>query len=209
MGGARLYAPDLFAVPPPIHLPGSPLPLSIGDAVAWDVQNGAIVINGVQRQHGNAAPQVQNLPPVPEIECVDKEISKAALLKIGFIEIAYWRENNPPIFLSYENCSPDTVRMLAATPALYAFCSGEKVCYIGKTKRLLQQRMLEYQRGLGDATNSRVHRSIRDLLSLNRDVVILAFIPDHCIKWGEHKINLPAALEDTLIDFFQPDWNAT
>jgi hypothetical protein len=49
---------------------------------------------------------------------------------------------------------------------------------------------------------------VRNVIQQGGAVTILGFCPDHHMEWGGFPINLPAALEDILIDHFQPDWNA-
>jgi hypothetical protein len=68
--------------------------------------------------------------------------------------------------------------------------------------------MEEYRIGQGDQ-NKRINNHIIETINANRAVTILGFNPSHSIQWGRFKINIPAGLEDVMIDYFQPEWNAT
>lgn len=96
--------------------------------------------------------------------------------------------------------------------ALYAFCIGDEVKYIGKTRRGLLGRLNGYVHApQGDRrTNGRIRDCIRRHIQTNRDaskVDILIFTPDPYIHWGEFVLNIPAGLEDILIAELQPQWN--
>ena len=204
MNGARLAAPGLFTVPPPANLPGGAIALTVGDQVHWNVQNGALVIQNVARGAGIAAGPA--LPP-PVHQFVPAGISTNDLRQIGFADVAVWAVVGG--ILEFQSiAAPVHQDWRDWRPSLYAHCEGDNVRYIGKSTRRLELRMDDYRRGLGGATNNNVHRAIRAAIALNSPVTTLAFWPQHCLQWGSFRINVPAGLEDTLIECFQPDWNA-
>ena len=220
MQGARLALPDLFTNPPPPNLPGAPVPLGLGDCIEWGVQNGHFVVTAIVHPVGNAqainavatpAPVILPapaaiaafaLPPIPP------ELSTDHLRRVGFRDVASWQLDGTGS-LFFDDLNPvgdDDWRRWS--PCLYAFCVDQEPYYVGKTKRLLRERMDDYRRGLGDATNARVNVQIKEKLAQGNAVHILGFYPIHCFEWGGFRINLPAGLEDVLIDHFQPEWNA-
>ena len=209
MNGARLAIRGIFADPRPANLPGGPAPLAVGNTVDWAIQGGNFVINAVV--NGGAAHALPAIVPVPvplggaaTPQIQDPEVSADALRRIGFRNVAKWRIQQDE--LEYVDIGNDDWRNWS--PALYAHCEGEFVRYIGTTRRRLSDRMDDYRRGLGDATNARVHNEAQNVIQQGGSVTILGFCPDHHLEWGGFPINLPAALEDILIDHFKPAWNA-
>lgn len=205
MNGARVSAPALFSEHPPAHLLLEHERLRVGDMIHWHVQNGDFVIEQIVA--GNEAQPAVNLPAValPELP----EISATALREVGFRDLAQWEINPHNGLLQFRNIAPPELETWGEwNPSLYAHVEQDCVRYIGKTRRPLRDRMDDYRRGLGDQTNNRIHNNIRETLGANRVVTILGFNPSHSIQWGRFKINLPAGLEDIMINYFQPEWNA-
>lgn len=201
MDGARLSTPALYAEPPPAHLPLGHNHLRVGDSIHWHIQNGDFVID--QLFAGNAPQPANNLPALAV-----PEVSAAALRGLGFHDLAVWEINPHSGLLQYRDIAPpELVTWGEWKPSLYAHVEQDCVHYIGKTKRPLRRRMEEYRMGQGDQ-NNRIHNHIIETIGANRVVTILGFNPSHSIQWGRFKINIPAGLEDVLIDYFQPDWNA-
>lgn len=214
MDGARLYMPDLFLNAPQLNMVGASHVWAIGDTVQWDVHNGDFIINNITPFAGVANIQAPQLTIQPEITAlnlnqpVDPAVSTDALRKIGFRDVVEWSVDANQN-LSYTSiAASDIANWRSWTPALYAHCEGNNVRYIGKTIRTLDKRMEDYRRGLGEMTNNRVNRAIRGVISQASSVTTLVFFPQHALQWGDFLINLPAGLEDVLIDFFQPEWNA-
>ncbi len=209
MNGARISAPRLYSEPPPLHLPLPRDPLQVGDEIHWNVRNGDFVIEQIVAANLLAnnplALVAAPAPVVPEVP----EVSAGALREIGFRDLAVWEANPHSGLLQYRDVAAQDIRNWPEwTPALYAYVEQDCVRYIGKTRRLLGKRIDDYRRGLGDKTNYRVHTCIRAVLTANRQVVILGFYPQHAIHWGRFRVNLPAGLEDVMIEYFQPEWNA-
>ena len=210
MGGARLYARDLFTDPAPANLPTGPAPLALGDVIDWSVSNGDLVINNIERAEvgpGVMAADIANIAPQP----LTAELSAQRLLQIGFRDVAHWNLINGQLEI-VDHAGPDIADWRSWSPALYAHCEGDVVRYIGKTKRTLEDRLNDYRRGLG-VQNNRVHQAIRNALPDPNQpkrvgVKIFGFSPKHCLEWGGFKLNIPAGLEDVLIDYFEPEWNA-
>jgi hypothetical protein len=208
MNGARLAIAGIFENPRPANLPGGPAPLAIGDTIDWVIQDGNFVVNAVL--NAGAAAGLPGVAPVPAPpvggiaqQIANPEVSTKALLSIGFQEVARWQIQGNE--LEFVDINGNGWR--SWSPALYAHCEGNSVRYIGHTTRELCARIDDYRRGLGKATNARVHNNTRDVLQNEGTVTILAFCPDHRIEWGGFPIDLPAALEGVLINHFQPDWN--
>ena len=205
MDGARLSAPALYAEQPPAHLPLGNNHLQVGDSIHWHIQNGDFIIDEIVA--GGDPRPANNLPALAVPQFL--EVSASALREVGFHDLAVWEINRPTGLLQYRDIAPpELVTWGEWKPSLYAHVEQDCVRYIGKTRRSLRQRMDDYRRGLGDQTNRRIHNHIKETLEANRVVTILGFNPSHSIHWGRFKINIPAGLEDVMIDYFQPDWNA-
>lgn len=127
-----------------------------------------------------------------------------SLLQIGFQVIGQWSTSGSILKYVIEK----HYNLMLMDKALYAFCCGQEVMYIGKTSKTLKHRFIGYcNPGLSQRTNRHKHEKIRYLLECNKTVQILVFTESHCLEWGGFSINLPAGLEDSLIDAFQPAWN--
>ncbi len=107
--------------------------------------------------------------------------------------------------LSYE-AEPD---ILSRSPVLYAFVSMNEVLYIGKTTMPLGKRLYGYANpGPKQSTNQKVNLNIQGLMSNGVSVEIWVFAPmKNEIVYRGIPVNLPAGLEDSLIDILKPKWN--
>jgi len=130
-----------------------------------------------------------------------------SLIEIGFIHIGDWiLENEFPIIKDLTN--PEAIVVKNSKPALYAFIVDGELKYIGKTAQILFRRLYGYIKpGNTTATNKKVHSYIKELLKKKHTVVVLGFSPDIPLCYGGYKINLPAGLEDILIEKMNPEWN--
>lgn len=140
---------------------------------------------------------------------MDADRTSTRLIALGFVPAAIWVSNAGQ--LSYELKPIETVDsnvLFDVANALYAFCDGEKVLYVGKTARSLRKRMGGYCRpGRSQVTNWRCNESIQKALENGRTIDIYAFTPTSLLQYGGFDINLAAGLEDTLILAFNPPWN--
>lgn len=93
--------------------------------------------------------------------------------------------------------------LTARLGALYAFCSGDKVLYIGRSTTTLSNRF----GALGGAADAPLHQAIRKLLVAGKEVRILVLAGQPTISWGPFAIDLAAGLEESLIKAFRPPWN--
>ena len=95
-------------------------------------------------------------------------------------------------------------RWLTARPgALFAFCSGDKVLYIGRSTTTLSKRFAS----LGNAANTLLQQAIHKLLASSKEVRILVLADQPTLSWGPFTIDLAAGLEESLIKAFKPLWN--
>lgn len=123
------------------------------------------------------------------------------LLNLGFIPVGNWELNNNQIAFNL-------ISNHATTNVLYSFVSNGEIKYIGKTIMQLSQRMYGYQNpGPTQATNIRVNGDIKELLQIEQPVDIFILIDNGLLKYGSFRINLAAALEDSLIHEINPIWN--
>lgn len=142
--------------------------------------------------------------------CNDNAVTR--LKKIGFEAVAEWKMLAHGLDYSSPEDAQQQERMkalLAVNNALYAFCCGEEVLYIGKTSRSLKRRWQGYcTPGKGQVTNQRCHDKIKAELSRSKTIEILAFVPpEGMLAYHGFPINLPAGLEDILILQLAPPWN--
>ncbi|MHC1546994.1 GIY-YIG nuclease family protein [Phyllobacterium sp. K27] len=121
---------------------------------------------------------------------MNKDLNVEALYAIGFQQVAQWKLNDP--FLSYEVEVGDEDRLkplFDVGNALYAFCKGADVLYIGKTTQSLKRRMIGYCRpGKTQATNLRCNEKIRAAAEKGVEVFILAFAPTNQLQFGGFEI---------------------
>ena len=123
------------------------------------------------------------------------------LLSLGFIKAGQW-------FLM-ENCIRFRLTEKSSiSNFLYAFVINRDILYIGKSKQTLYKRMYGYRNPtLSQKTNTRINKLIQIQLIKNRIINIYLFQPNKKLEYLGFEVNLPAGLEDTLINFYQPDWN--
>lgn len=141
------------------------------------------------------------LPPVRPM--------RDTLEALGFLHTGSWQFDAARSGLAWTEIDGRQA-VLDAKNALYAFCEGETVRYIGKTTRSIRQRFQGYRRpGSTQATNRRCNAKIRVILEGGGTVDILVLADLHQLQWSFLKVNLAAGLEDALIDHFDPPWNAT
>jgi hypothetical protein len=142
--------------------------------------------------------------------CNDNAVKR--LKDIGFEEAAVWEIQGRGIRYCVHGDKQQQERMkalFAVNNALYAFCCGKEVLYIGKTSRSLGTRLTGYCRpGLAQRTNLKCNALIKAKIAKNEKIEIFAFAPQkdlpmHC----GFQVNLAAGLEDILILDFNPPWN--
>lgn len=120
---------------------------------------------------------------------------------IGFRKVGNWHLGDGDLHFALD-------RLSNAAPALYAFVIGADVMYVGKTVRTLKERMYGYEKGGGSQrTNIRVRNEIRQALRQGHTVDILGFHDPRTLRMGRFLLNLPAALEDDIIQTLNPHWN--
>lgn len=135
------------------------------------------------------------------------------LVRLGFESVADWSINED----NQERITPKGIEgrqgrmteLFAVKNALYAFCCGGKVLYIGKTSQSLGKRLAGYSNpGAGQRTNLKCNALIKARIAMNEKIEIFAFAPqkDLPIHCG-YQVNLAAGLEDILILDFNPPWN--
>ncbi|WP_369834391.1 GIY-YIG nuclease family protein [Cronobacter dublinensis] len=124
------------------------------------------------------------------------------LIEIGFIKVGFWQIVNGSLKYHLDD------RYIDVKNNLYAFvCDGE-VKYVGKTTRLLRNRMYYYSRpGPSQSTNIKNNANIIEMLSKNVAVDILVLPDSGLMHYGQFHLNLAAGLEDAIIDVISPEWN--
>ncbi len=136
------------------------------------------------------------------------------LENIGFVHIANWSYKGNGNNMQYDKhrsiSDADYNTIIRTSSALYAFCVGDDVMYIGRTARSIKKRFVGYcNPGNGQATNARCNGEIREIIYNNKEVSIYVFTPVTHLEWAGFSIDLAAALEDSLIREFRPPWNRT
>jgi len=127
---------------------------------------------------------------------------------IGFLNLAQWKILNEKKMQDVGDDPEAWKALIGSERALYAFCLGEQVLYIGKTARSVAKRFVGYRDpGKTQATNKKCHREIRKLLEHGKTVRILVFPDTSLLRWASFKINLAAGLEDALVAHFDPKLN--
>lgn len=128
-------------------------------------------------------------------------MSKRELEKIGFASIGCWE-------LSPKGISYNLSDMQEASPALYAFIISDQIRYVGKTARKLKERLSGYANpGISQRTNIRVGKHILDALRAGDLVEIMGFVSLEPQFLGRFVLDIPAALEDSIISELSPSWN--
>lgn len=96
---------------------------------------------------------------------VGARLTTTDLLNLGFVSAAVWEIAGER--LSYRFIGKEIERMnsvFLVSNALYAFCLGEEVMYIGKTTQTLNKRLNGYRKpGSTQRTNRKCHDRIRDV----------------------------------------------
>lgn len=124
------------------------------------------------------------------------------LTEIGFIKVGFWQIIDGSLKYHLDD------RFTDAKNNLYAFvCDGE-VKYVGKTTRLLRNRMYHYSRpGPTQSTNIKNNTNIIEMLFNNVAVDILVLPDLGLMHYGQFHLNLAAGLEDSIIRVINPEWN--
>ena len=136
---------------------------------------------------------LESVPPPQDIK---------RLIKIGFRPAGEWalRDGRPAAEI---DANAPTTRNV-----LYAFVTDGVVRYVGKTRITLSRRLYGYQNpGPTQRTNIRNHALIKAALGDGERVDIYVMPDSGQDTLGEFQINLPAALEDSIIQVLSPDWN--
>lgn len=140
---------------------------------------------------------------------MDERLDVESLYSIGFKIAARWVISGD--YLSYDlrpSTASELKPLFGIDNALYSFCRGNEVLYIGKTARSLAKRFTGYCKpGQSQATNKRCHMKIKECIAKGETVSILVFTPIDLLQYAGFKLNLAAALEDALINRFNPPWN--
>lgn len=128
--------------------------------------------------------------------------NRKSLIGIGLKDAASWKLSAGGLKTMGDSAA--RWRWLTARPdALYAFCSGDKVLYIGRGAMTLSKRFAAF----GDSADATLCQSIRKLLMSGKEVRILVLADQPTISWGSFAIDLAAGLEGSLIKAFRPAWN--
>jgi hypothetical protein len=127
---------------------------------------------------------------------------------MGFLNLAQWQILNEKKLQDVGDDTEAWKVLIGSERALYAFCLGEQVLYIGKTARSVAKRFVGYRDpGKTQTTNKRCHREIRRLREQQKTVRILVFPDTSQLQWSAFRINLAAGLEDALVAHFDPFLN--
>lgn len=131
-------------------------------------------------------------------------LDRKALIIIGLEDAASWKEADGKLRAVGDKAA--RWRWLTAQlGALYAFCSGNEVLYIGRTTQTLSKRFLRYQTG-AEAGQVR-NKSIRKMLAQGKEVRILVMPGRSPLSWESFPVDLAAGLEAALVKSFAPLWN--
>jgi len=123
------------------------------------------------------------------------------LLEIGFFSVGSWQLQQNRITSILNQCS-DTQNLI------YCFIIDAVPKYFGITRNSLRSRMYQYTNpGRGQSTNIRINASILSALQNNHLVEIYIFRDSGLLQYGNFTINLALGLEETLIKFYQSEWN--
>ena len=94
------------------------------------------------------------------------------------------------------------------TNFLYAFVSGRRVLYIGKSTQTVYRRMMGYRKpGPTQRTNIRNNANLAEILSEGSAVEIYVLSDDQSLDYGGFRIDLAAGIENSLISGLRPEWN--
>ena len=105
---------------------------------------------------------------------MSESLNVDSLFAVGFVHVGKWAPCET--FLTYEldrATEAQAKPLLDVSNALYAFCRGEAVLYIGKTTQSLRKRLTGYCKpGKSQATNIRCHAKIRKATSAENNCII-------------------------------------
>jgi len=83
-----------------------------------------------------------------------------------------------------------------------------EVKYVGKTRKTLRQRFVGYVNpGQGQATNRKVNCFVKLALNKGYRVETYSFQDNTPLQWNGINLNIPAGIEDAVIDHWRPEWN--
>jgi len=137
-----------------------------------------------------------------------KESAKLILLlHVGFIKLGEWNTQNGD-FDFRESSDPEAKALLRSKPALYAHVVDKKVMYVGKTTQQLGRRIYGYRKpGKRMATNNKCNKHMQNAENKGCCVETFGWQPTDQLYYNEFRINLPAGLEDAIIENLNPKWN--
>lgn len=133
-----------------------------------------------------------------------------ALTDIQFQKIGEWKLNES--ILTIEYVREDNV-FLKIPNVIYAFVVKSEddstiIGYIGKTSKSIKNRFQGYLNpGVNQKTNIRVSNKIKEAIESKHKVFIYSLFDIEPLQWGGFSINLPAGLEDALVNKIRPIWN--
>ncbi len=169
-----------------------------------DPQPAAPSMRRAGRKPINLPPSKRDQPGLPV------KRPKRDLEQLGFLDEACWGIDADGALVDIGDDKQDWEDDCKKPRALYAFCTGEEVLYIGKTARTIKSRFSGYKNpGESQQTNQRCHQEIRRLLKEGKAVRILVLTDPAKLSYGGFAINLAAGLEDALVAEFQPRLNGT
>lgn len=123
------------------------------------------------------------------------------LKKIGFLEIGQWICKGEELIL----LNPEIINY---QNAIYAFVSGERILYIGKTTNSIKKRFYSYIKpGPSQNTNIGIKRRLLKEVENGKPISIYAFEDKGLLQYGAFTINLAEGLEKSIIDSINPEWN--
>lgn len=123
------------------------------------------------------------------------------LLEIGFQVAGHWSIEDGRLRISIRQHG--TQRNV-----LYAFVCDGDVKYVGKSTKMLRERMNGYASGSPSArTNFRVRQLIHDQVVAGSAVEVYALPDNGLMHYGPFHLNLAAGLEDSIIRKLSPEWN--
>lgn len=130
------------------------------------------------------------------------------LAEIGFEDAAQWKIDGVSRISDCGDDSEVWQELKEPKNALYAFCVGSEVLYIGKTSRSLEKRFVGYRDpGKTRATNWKCYKEIKKLLNANKTVRIMVLVDRTHFHWGQFRVSLAAGLEDSLVEIIRPSLN--
>ena len=130
------------------------------------------------------------------------------LAEIGFEDAAQWKIVDGRKIHDLGDDAEVWQELKEPKNALYAFCAGGEVLYVGKTARSLEKRFIGYRDpGNTQATNRKCHDEIRRRLKTG-GIVRIMVLPDQTrLHWGQFRISLAAGLEDAIVEKLMPPLN--